>query len=242
MLSEERKPGDEIDEICFRYERRRLLRDLRYSRIAPDVVMRFQEKERAIIKCFIKAGLPPLDNKRVLEIGCGSGDNLLNFISLGFQPKNLTGIDLLAERIRQARIRLPGALELIQGDASEYPFEPSSYDIVFQSTVFTSILNDQFRQKLARQMWGSVRSGGGILWYDFMYNNPRNRDVRGISFREISRLFPYGQISRIRITLAPPLARLVARVSPKLYSWCNSIPLLRTHWLCWIQKGKDSSR
>ena len=39
-----------------------------------------------------------------------------------------------------------------------------------------------------------------------------------------------------RITLAPPLARRVARFSPALYTLFNLMPFLRTHRLCWIAK------
>ena len=46
--------------------------------------------------------------------------------------------------------------------------------------VFPSILDDSFQQKLADRMWALTKPGGGILWYDFIYNNPRNPDVRGV--------------------------------------------------------------
>jgi SAM-dependent methyltransferase len=196
-----------------------------------------QAKLRAVVRVLKQVGMPPLADKQVLEVGCGSGTNLQMLLSLGFRPENLTGNDLLEDRCVQARALLPARVRIIAGDASVLSLEDASFDIVFQSTVFTSILDQGFRSRLARRMWGLVKPGGGVLWYDFAYNNPRNPDVRGISFREIVQLFPDGRVKGERITLAPPLARRVAPIHTSLYTLLNLFPFLRTHWLCWIQKG-----
>ncbi len=226
----------ECDRIRERYARRQNLPHDRYSPLAHDVMMTQQEKHRAIVRLLKRVGLPPLGDKKVLEVGCGTGANLHYLLSLGFQPENLVGNDLLEDRCVQARRSLPAAVRIIPGDATTLSLEASSFDIVLQSTVFSSILDQEFRQKLARLMWQLVRPGGGILWYNFMYNNPRNPDVRGVSFQQIERLFPEGCIQGKRITLAPPLARAVAPIHAGLYTLLNAFPFLRTHWLCWIQK------
>ena len=85
-------------------------------------------------------------------------------------------------------------------------------------------------------MWSWLRPGGAVLWYDFTYNNPRNPDVRGVPLRRVQALFPQAHITARRVTLAPPLARAVVRVHPALYGLFNSLPWLRTHILCWIEK------
>jgi hypothetical protein len=75
-----------------------------------------------------------------------------------------------------------------------------------------------------------------VLWYDFTVDNPRNPDVRGVPLDEVRALFPQARISARRVTLAPPLARAVCRLSPSLYPLLNAVPLLRTHVLAWIEK------
>ncbi len=174
---------------------------------------------------------------QVLEVGCGAGSNLLELLRLGFDPSNLIGTELLNERAIHARRILPGAIEIQRGDAAALQFEPARFDIVFQSTVFTSLLDDRFQETLASKMWEWARPGGGILWYDFVYDNPRNPDVRGVSMQRIRELFPRGNIRARRVTLAPPISRRVTRVHPSLYSLFNLLPLLRTHVLCWIGKN-----
>src|SRR5690606_20407090 len=118
--------------------------------------------------------------------------NLLDLIRLGFRPEDLVGNELREDRLAEARACLPASVVLLAGDASALDLEDRSFDIVLQSTVFTSVLDDAFQERLAARMWSLVRPGGGILWYDFTWDNPRNPDVRGVSRRRVRRLFPGG--------------------------------------------------
>ena len=112
----------------------------------------------------------------------------------------------------------------------------ASQDLVLQATVFSSLLDDAFQQQLAGAMWRWVRPGGGVLWYDFVYDNPRNPDVRGVPLARIQALFPQGRVQAERVTLAPPLARALCRIHPGLYPVFNTVPWLRTHVLAWVRK------
>ena len=87
-------------------------------------------------------------------------------------------------------------------------------------------------------MWSLTAPGGAVLWYDFAFNNPKNPDVRGVRRGRIRELFPHGEHRCQRITLAPPLARMLTRLSPALYTVANAVPLLRTHLFCVIEKGR----
>jgi hypothetical protein len=81
----------------------------------------------------------------------------------------------------------------------------------------------------------AVRPDGLILWYDYHVSNPRNRDVRGVSRAEIRALFPGCRIELRRVTLAAPIARVVAR-SPVAHALLHAVPFLRTHYLGVIRK------
>ena len=231
------EPQDEIRAIEERYTRRKHLpEECLYHPLGPYVCHTPQERERALIRCLKRAGQVPVQNKRALEVGCGGGAKLIDLIRLGFQPQNLVGNDLLDEALLRARTVLPPAVALILGDACSLALEEASFDIVLQSTVFISILDRDFQEKLASRIWTLLRPGGGILWLDFIWDNPRNPDVHGVPVKRIHQLFPRGLMLRWSVTLALPIGRRLCKAWPALYPIVNAVPLLRTHVLCWIQK------
>ncbi len=227
-------PHDEPAAIAARYERRQA--GDRYSPLRPEVWQALQERQRAMLTLFQRHLHQPLADLDLLEVGCGAGDNLLELLRLGFTPARLVANELLPERAAAARCRLPAALRLLEGDALQVPMPNASFDIVLQSTVFSSILDAAFQQRLAERMWRWLRPGGAVLWYDFTFDNPRNPDVRGVPLQRLQALFPEGRIDARRVTLAPPLARQVVRLHPAAWRWCNALPLLRTHVLAWVTK------
>ena len=210
----------------------------RYIFTDPMVLMSSQELERVLARWILKCKIRPLTTRRVLEIGCGDGNNLLNLLRIGFSPDCLFGNELMSNRMKTARSRLPTSVNLLEGNALELQFPDGFFDVVFQAVVFSSILDDSFQTDLAACMWRWEKPGGGVLWYDFTYDYPHNPDVKGVGLQRIRQLFPHGRMRYWRVTLAPPISRIITRVHPCLYTLFNALPALRTHVLCWIQKNK----
>ncbi|MGQ3050337.1 MAG: class I SAM-dependent methyltransferase [Roseateles sp.] len=226
----------ELDEIAQRYARRAGQGDGadRYSLLRPEVWQMWQERQRELLKLLAKRPGQPAE-WCATEVGCGAGGNLLDLLRLGLLPAHLSGIELLPERLAAARASLPEGVRLIAGDASSADIAPASQDLVLQSTVFSSILDDALQQRVADAMWRWLKPGGAIVWYDFTINNPRNPDVRGVPLRRVRELFPGcepGRFTARRVTLAPPLARAL----PAAYGLFNLAPWLRTHRLVLIEK------
>lgn len=226
----------ELDAIRERYARRAKLPADRYSRFSADVLARVQERQRVMVRMMASHGVCSLEGLDVIEVGCGNGANLVEFLGLGAQPEHLVGNELLADRLVQARSLLPSSVRLLPGDAGSLALQDQGFDIVIQSTVFSSILDDCLQNRVAAAMWSWLRPGGAVLWYDFTFDNPRNPDVRGVPLARIRELFPEGRVDARRVTLAPPIARRVCRIHPSLYTALNALPFLRTHLLCWIEK------
>lgn len=226
----------ELDDIAARYARRAALPEDRYSLLRPEVWQMWQERQRVMLQLLAtRPGRP--EDWRATEVGCGAGGNLMDLLRIGLRPGHLSGIELLQERLAAARACLPDAVRLLAGDASTAPIEPASQDLVLQSTVFSSILDDALQQRVAQAMWRWLKPGGAVLWYDFTVNNPRNPDVRGVPLARVRQLFPQGRFTARRLTLAPPLARAVCRLHPSAYGWLNALPLLRTHRLVLIENS-----
>ncbi len=209
------------------------------SLLSPERLFRFQQRERLILRLLRRKASKPLWELKILEVGCGYGGNILQFIRWGCRPENLFANELLEDRLQIAQSLLPQGVHILPGDAAGLELPPESFDIILQSTVFSSILNAPFRQHLAHRMWHWLAPGGAVLWYDLRYPNPWNPDVCAIPISEIRRLFPHGRIYKYAVTLAPPLGRVVAHFGFIPYAILAAVPLLRTHWLCWIEKPRQ---
>ncbi len=212
----------------------------RYSFLNPSVFIPWQEKERVFLSFLNKYYFKkkPIEELSFLEIGCGTGTNILQFIRYGFAPNKITANELLPERVDILRKKLSPQIDIVPGDASQVHFKKAPFDIILISTVFSSILDLDFKKELAEKTWKLLSPKGAILWYDFIYNNPRNPNVKGVSLREIKELYPKtADITYKKVTLAPPITRFVLSLAP--WNWlynCVNIPFLRTHLVAWIQK------
>ncbi|MEK6235999.1 MAG: class I SAM-dependent methyltransferase [Planctomycetales bacterium] len=192
-------------------------------------------QERAIVWALNRLGMTPLRDKAVLDVGCGEGNWIAAFDFLGAPRERAAGVDLMEERVECCRRRFPQA-DVRVADAAKLPWDDESFDLVSQFTVFTSVLDDDLKQAIAAEMLRVLRPGGAIAWGDFLYNNPRNPNVRGIGMREIKRLFP-GCVPCLRkVTLAPPLARRIVPVSWTLAAWLESLGIFNTHYFGLIHK------
>lgn len=171
-----------------------------------------------------------LTGKTVFEIGAGHGGNVEMLKNSGFSPDCIFLNELLPERIVHIKKHHP-SLKLYEGNIFDLHVA-EKFDCIYQSTVFTSILNEGDRKRLAQIMWDLLNPGGIILWYDFIYNSPKNKSVKKVSVPEIKALFPHAKSFEVqKVTLAPPIGRRVG----KLYNLFN-IPVLRTHVLAAMQK------
>lgn len=194
-----------------------------------------QERQQALVCFFRNIGLSSLKGLRILDVGCGSGGQLRRLTDFGAEPENCVGIDLFEPSLVWARKQNPN-ITFIEGSAAQLPLPTSEFDLVFQFTVFTSVLDCQIRQAMASEVHRVLRPGGYFIWYDFAYSNHKNPNVRGISRREIRRLLGRFRLRFQKITLAPPIGRPAAKLSPLCYRTLAAIPLLRTHYYCFAQK------
>ena len=219
----------ELQRIREAYARRqRSIPASRYSPLDRAHVFQTDELKRSLVRLLRRRSATSLAEARILDVGCGDGRWLRVLGEFGAKPQDLTGIDLLPERIDLARQLCSPLTTLVCGDASSLPFADSSFDILLSFTLFSSIRESALKASLAGEMLRVLRMGGFVLWYDFRVNNPRNPDVSGITKREVEALFSGRRVELERITLVPPLARLVAWNNPLLNA-LSSARFLRTH-------------
>ena len=175
-------------------------------------------------------GWVPLGERRVLEVGSGYGSELAWLQELGASPSRLVGMDLLPHRVAAAKQAFP-ALEFHAGSAEQIPFPDRSFDLVQAITLFSSILDPTMASKVAAEITRVLNPRGALLWYDFRYNNPSNPDVHGVTERAVRALFPDLIGDLLSLTVVPPLARRLGRLTPIAYPSLALLPPMRSHLL-----------
>jgi len=92
--------------------------------------------------------------ERVLEIGCGTGCDLLQFAKHG---AHATGIDITSEHLRLARERVQGLAEVKKADATHLPFGDNEFDYVYSHGVIHHIENPR---SVIDEIFRVLRPGG----------------------------------------------------------------------------------
>lgn len=228
--------ADDANQMAQRYARRAQNRLERlYCWPATDVVLSSVELDRELALSLQAGGMTSFEGKSAFEVGCGTGGNLLRFLRWGFDPDQLSGCDLLPDRIESARLRLPPQIQVSAGNAVDL-MSGKTFDLVFASTVFSSILDRATRRQLAEAMWRSTNPGGFAVVYDFTFSNPQNPDVRPVSVADLRESFGPSAWSVVKwVTLAPPIARRLNRL-PALASTLSKLRLLNSHRLVLVRR------
>jgi SAM-dependent methyltransferase len=207
----------------------------RYAWHRPEVLQQVAARGRTFAALFPDTVGLDMAALRVLDVGCGSGNFLRQLIEWGAQPVNLTGTELLPERLAAARRNTLPGVHWHLGGLDGVP--EGNFDLVSAHTVFSSILDDSKRRALAEEMWHKLRPGGWCMMFDFRFNNPRNPNVRRVTRAELNQLWPARERHYRTLLLAPPLARAMAGL-PYLVSETLTalLPPLRTHFVYMARK------
>ncbi len=100
--------------------------------------------------------LSPVDNARVLDIGCGTGNFLAELHQIS---RKLVGLDISAGMLAKARVKVIDAV-LVEGDVSLMPFSGKSFNAAYCIQVFHHISD---KKKFLQQVHRILRSNGRFV-------------------------------------------------------------------------------
>jgi SAM-dependent methyltransferase len=133
----------------------------------------------------------PRAGERVLDIGCGTGENLQLFRD---KWCSVTGIDSSAELLKVARMKHGGHAELILAQAEDIPFSDNEFDIVTLVNVLETA-NDP-RKVIAE----AIRVCGGRVFIGFLNSyslagtRQRLKEISGFSVSQKIHFFSLNEI------------------------------------------------
>lgn len=185
----------------------------------PEVAFQTFALDRANMRALSRLDLNPREAK-VLDVGCGTGASLFQFVRLGFRPDHMFGVDNSEERVGEARKNLPTA-DFRCESADSMSHETGKFTLVFESTLFMMLTSDEVAARIAAEMVRVTRPGGYLMLADWRYAEPRSLTHKAVTPKRISALFDVGGatevVARERGALIPPLGRFLSRRAPALY-------------------------
>ena len=120
----------------------------------------------------------------------------------------------------EARRQYP-KIKFIVGDAGDMEFDPASFDLVTESTMFVQITDDGLAQSIGNEMLGLLKPGGYLLLVDWRMPKPYDNSYRALTRERLNGLFDVGKSSEVitikKGALAPPVGRFLSKFLPPLY-------------------------
>ncbi|MBN2117185.1 MAG: class I SAM-dependent methyltransferase [Anaerolineales bacterium] len=227
---------DDIARLRNEYEdrKRRFATSDLYSVFNTATLFAIHQRQRVTLHMLKKFGFTRLSDLLILEMGCGGGGVLTEYLDFGVFPENLHGVDLLFDRLLHARHVLLGS-KFANADGQALPYCSETFDLILQYTAISSVLDPEIRRNICADLLRVLKPSGLILSYDF-WLNPTNLQTHGIRPSEIRRLFPGCRFDFQRITLAPPIARRLVPVSWLFCAFLEKLKIFNTHYLVAISK------
>ncbi len=229
-------------------ERRRLLRvygdydgDPRFlKRWAEGPGARFmRERKWSLLARAVREARVDFKSARVLDIGCGTGGDSTRLIELGFAASRMVLMDLRMDPA--AVLRRHSDLGVVVADAARLPFRDATFDVVYQSTMLSSVLDGRVRWAILGEVGRVLVPGGLFLSYDTRYPNPWNRRTRPLREQEVRAAVPGWSLWTWSATAVPQMVRMLAPVAIWACQILESIPPLRCHLvMAAIKPGGDS--
>ena len=178
----------------------------------------------------------------ILDLGVGTGMDGARFGGLNVRPERFIGLDMLEQYARTARISHPW-MNTLAGDAGRLPFPDGRFDLVYQSTMLSSVPEPAHRSTIFREVDRVLASGGAFLSYDTRYPNPWNPNTRPLRAAELRRAFDGWIVKAWSASAILQIQRALAEWSLTACRFLESVPFLRSHLLILARKipGDEAS-
>lgn len=110
--------------------------------------------------------------RRVLDVGCGAGNNTLKLREVAGADFAVDLLDLSAPMLVRARERVTlvnqGAVNVVQGDFRDAPLADGAYDVILAAAVLHHLRDDADWQAAFAKIFGLLAPGGSVWISDLV--------------------------------------------------------------------------
>lgn len=141
----------------------------------------------------------PLSGERILDVGCGTGNNLQFFRE---KWCSLTGVDSSGEKLEVARQKYGDRAEFILGQAQNLPFSDDEFDIV---TIINFLEIADNPRKVVEEAIRVCRGRvfiGFLNNYSFVGTKQRLKEIFGFPLSQEIRFFSFPEIRNMVVDSA----------------------------------------
>ena len=141
----------------------------------------------------------PLSGERILDVGCGIGNNLQFFRE---KWCSLTGVDSSVEKLEIARQKYGDRAEFISGQAQDLPFSDDEFDIV---TIINFLEIADNPRKVVEEAIRVCRGRvfiGFLNNYSFVGTKQRLKEIFGFPLSQEMRFFSFPEIRNMVVDSA----------------------------------------
>jgi len=166
----------------------------------------------------------PIAGESLLDVGCGTGDNLCLF-----QKKKciLTGIDSSKDDLELARQKVGGQCEFVLGEATDLPFSDNEFDIV---TLIMSIQSFHDHQKVIAE---AIRVCRNRIFVGFL-----NKHTLIGTKQSVRKLFGFPVLSEVRFFSISEMKFIINHIMNTSITW-GSVIYLPTPIYKWCSEFEE---